>query len=321
MQILGSRSDMPFRDLVGPRLLFDLLARAARRGSLPPSLVFAGPDGVGKRAAAVALAQLLNCSADRDGADAPDACGVCAACRRIVRRVHPDVVLLEPGDSAAIKVDQVREVIEAQNALLKTLEEPPSGSIFVLVTARPDVLLPTVRSRCQRVRFGRLTEHEIASVLMTRHGFESGEAHAAAAAADGSLGRALAESTGESAGARSAAAALLNGVAEAPDPVRRLALSKALAASGGGKGATERDALARRLRALGSLLRDVQVLSAGAPDRWLANADIRESLAALARSFDRERTLRGFAAVDRALDALERNASAKVVADWVAATL
>ena len=91
----------------------------------------------------------------------------------------------------AIKVDQVREaieraayrpfegrrrvviideadalMIEAQNALLKTLEEPPPASVFVLVTSRPDVLLPTVRSRCQRLRFGRLAPADVAAVLM-----------------------------------------------------------------------------------------------------------------------------------------------------------
>ncbi len=101
--------------------------------------------------------------------------------------------LVEPGDTGVIKVDQVREVVErtayrpfegrrrvvivdeadamlseAQNALLKTLEEPPSASMFVLVTSRPDELLPTVRSRCQRLRFGRLTAGEIAAVLMKR---------------------------------------------------------------------------------------------------------------------------------------------------------
>src|ERR687898_467947 len=168
---------MPFRDLAGHRRLLELTARAAGRGSLPPSLIFAGPDGVGKRGAALALAQLFNCVSPIDGAT-PDACGTCAACRRIARGVHADVLVVEPGDSGSIKVDQARDAVErsayrpfegrrrvvivddadameasAQNALLKTLEEPPAGSTFVLVTARPDLLLPTVRSRCQRVRF------------------------------------------------------------------------------------------------------------------------------------------------------------------------
>src|SRR3990170_4142045 len=152
---------MPFRDLAGHRRLLDLMARAAVRGSLPPSLIFAGPDGVGKRLAAIALAQLFNClSTHRSDEDlAPDACGQCTACRRIARGVHADVLMIEPGDSGSIKVDQARAAIErtayrpfegrrrvvivdeadameapAQNALLKTLEEPPATSSFVLVT-------------------------------------------------------------------------------------------------------------------------------------------------------------------------------------------
>ena len=171
---------MPFRDIAGHRHLLELVAGAASRGSLPPSLIFAGPEGVGKRLAAVALAQFVNC-ASRGRTGIPTACGTCAACTRIARGVHADVLVVEPGDTGSIKIDQVREAIErtgyrpfegrrrvvivddadamqhvAQNALLKTLEEPPSASMFVLVTSRPDMLLPTVRSRCQRLRFGRL---------------------------------------------------------------------------------------------------------------------------------------------------------------------
>ena len=92
--------------------------------------------------------------------------------------MHPDVLVVEPGDSGSIKIEQVRDVVDraryrpfegrrrvviideadalvaaAQNALLKTLEEPPPSSVFILVTARPDVLLPTVRSRCPQLRF------------------------------------------------------------------------------------------------------------------------------------------------------------------------
>ncbi|MEP6918207.1 MAG: DNA polymerase III subunit delta', partial [Acidobacteriota bacterium] len=74
---------MPFRDITGHRRLLDLIAAAAVRGTLPPSLIFAGPGGVGKLMAAVALAQLVNCPAVLvDGARA-DACGVCPSCRRI----------------------------------------------------------------------------------------------------------------------------------------------------------------------------------------------------------------------------------------------
>src|SRR5262245_38442898 len=143
---------MPFRDVIGHRRLIDLLSRAVSRGSLPPSLIFSGPAGVGKRLAAVATAQALNCP----NRTSTDSCGVCATCLRITRGVHPDVLLIEPGDTGTIKIDQIRDIIDraayrpfegvrrvvivddadalvpqAQNALLKTLEEPPPASVFV----------------------------------------------------------------------------------------------------------------------------------------------------------------------------------------------
>ena len=99
---------MPFRDIAGHAPLRALIATAAGRGTLPPSLIFAGPTGVGKHMAAVALAQLVNCAQPVDG----DACGECQSCRRIARRVHADVLYVEPGDTGSIKIDQVREVVD-----------------------------------------------------------------------------------------------------------------------------------------------------------------------------------------------------------------
>ena len=178
--------------------------------------------------------------------------------------MHADVLLIEPGDTGSIKVDQVRDAIErtgyrpfegrrrvvivddadameapAQNALLKTLEEPPAASTFVLVTSRPDVLLPTVRSRCQRLRFGPLVAGGVAPVLMRDHGFAEREAHAAAAAADGSVGRALEGDSEAYVEARDAAEAMLKTVAHAVD---------AGAAAGGGAGARRRQDGSRRAR-------------------------------------------------------------------------
>jgi DNA polymerase-3 subunit delta' len=330
---------MPFSDVAGHRHVLELLAGATERGTLPPSLIFAGPDGIGKRRTAVALAQRLNCrtpvTVDGIGLDA---CGVCASCVRIARGVHADVLMIEPGDTGAIKVDQIRDaieksayrpfegrrrvvivdnadavLIEAQNALLKTLEEPPSASSFVLVTSRPDVLLPTVRSRCQRLRFGRLAPLDVAGVLIRDHGYPEAGAHAAASAADGSVGAALEGGSDDFAAAREAAAGLLQGVASSTDPRRRLQSAKVLVGNG-----ADRDELARRLRALSSLLRDLGVLLSRADERCLANADMRPLLGGLMNAFDGDRTVRAFSAVDRAVLALERNASPKIVADWLA---
>jgi DNA polymerase III subunit delta' len=324
---------MPFRDLAGHRHLRELLSSAAVRGTLTPSLILSGPPGVGKRTAAIALAQLVNCP----HRDAADACGRCASCTRIARGVHADVLVVEPGETGAIKVDQVRDVVErtayrpfegrrrvviiddadamlaeAQNALLKTLEEPPQASMFVLVTARPDVLLPTVRSRCQQLRFGRLSADEIAAVLVEAHGYEPAAARAAAAAADGSVGQAIEGGADGFVDARDAATDVLRAVAATRDPRRRLDSAKVLA--GGG----DRDDVRRRLRALASLVRDLGALSARAEERHLTNVDHAGVLRQLSASFDRERVAQAFAAVVSAIDAIDRNASPKIVADWLA---
>ena len=347
---------MPFRSITGHRQLLELIARASIRGTLPPSLIFAGPEGVGKRTAAVALAQLMNCLAlvespapaglfggSEPASEAPalDSCGECAACKRIARGVHADVLLIAPGENGAILIDQVRDAIErtayrpfegrrrvviidgadvlnaqAQNALLKTLEEPPATSCFVLVTSRPDVLLPTVRSRCQCLRFGRLAPADVAAVLVREHQYSETDAHAAAALSDGSIGLAIEGGTEAFADAREAATGLLERVAVSDDPRRRLEGAKALAVTGSGR--SDREELARQLHALSSILRDLGVLLSRADERCLANADLQPVLRRLLKSFDGERAIRAFSAVDRALLALERNASPKIVADWVA---
>jgi DNA polymerase-3 subunit delta' len=354
---------MPFRDVVGHVRLIKLLSRSAAGGTLPPSLLFAGPSGVGKRLAAVALAQTLNCLAIRPGAaesqipspksraaipesripnpEFTDACGVCAACTRIVRGVHPDVVVVEPGDNGSIKVDQVRDIVDraayrpfegrrrvviineadalvdhAQNALLKTLEEPPSSSVFILVTARPDVLLPTVRSRCPQLRFRPLSADDIASVLVAR-GHSERQARAVAATADGSLGQALEASAGDLVEARDIAQRVLAEVSASGDPARRLERAKELLAKTGSGGATDREQLSVHLRAMASLLRDVEVLATQADDRTLANPDVRPALERLTQTYRGPRGVAAFGAVDRALVALDRNAGVKVVADWL----
>jgi DNA polymerase-3 subunit delta' len=330
---------MPFRDVLGHNRLITLLTRSVAGGSLPPSLLFAGPAGVGKRKTALAVAQALNCLTRRDG----DACGACAACARIGRGVHPDVNSVEPEDSGAIKIEQVRDVIDraayrpfegrrrvviideadalvaaAQNALLKTLEEPPPSSVFILVTSRPDVLLPTVRSRCPQLRFRPMSPADIAAVLIAR-GMPGHEAHAVAATANGSVADALDAAASERVDARDIAQRVLMRAAAEPEPARRIEAAKDLLTKTGTGGAADREQLSTYLRAMASLLRDVEVLATGADASILANADARPALERLTSTYLRERGVRAFDAVDRALVALAppRNAGVKIVADWV----
>jgi DNA polymerase-3 subunit delta' len=306
---------MPFRDVDGHRRLLELLARSVDRGTLPPSLTFAGPAGAGKRQTAIALAQTLNCLELRTANAEPgstnaelacDACGRCAACTRIARGVHPDVLIVAPGDSGSIKIEQVREVIDraayrpfegkrrvvivddadalmpqAQNALLKTLEEPPPSSVFILITTMPDVLLPTVRSRCIRLWFA-------------ARGAEEPDV-----------------------AARDVAHRVLAHAAATRDAVRRIEGAKDLLTNTGSGGAPDREQLATHLRAMASLLRDVEALSTSARDTSLANPDVRPALERLTQTYRGERGVRAFHAIDQALTALDRNAGVKIVADWV----
>jgi hypothetical protein len=151
---------------------------------------------------------------------------------------------------------------------------------------------------------------------MRNHAYAEADAHAAASMSDGSVGMALEGGSESFVGARDAAAGILETVAASNDPRRRLEGAKVL--TGAVRGGSDREELARRLRALSSMLRDLGVLLSRADERCLANADLRPLLQRLQRSFDGERALRAFSAVDRALSALERNASPKIVADWLA---
>lgn len=342
---------MPFRDVVGHRALVSLLARSIARDSLPPSLIFAGPAGIGKRLLALALAQATNCPtpidvvhpgrADTRGVDA---CGQCASCLRIARGVHPDVIVLAPDDKGSIRVEPVRDLIDrvgyrpfegrtrvvvindadalvnsAQNSLLKTLEEPPSASVFILVTSRPDLLLPTVQSRCPRLRFQPLTASEVAQVLV-RSGASEPDARAIAATADGSVERALAEDAAELVESRAIAVRVLAQALMTDDARRRVEIAKELVAKTGGGGASDRQLLSSHLRMMSSLIRDAQLLGGGGDRASLANTDLAATLGKMTE-LTGERAERAFAAVDKGLAALERNAGVKTVADWVTLNL
>jgi DNA polymerase III subunit delta' len=329
---------MPLRDVTGHRSLLTLLSRAIERSSLPQSLIFSGPEGVGKRLAAIGLAQTINCLNRASDDEFPvDACGVCAACRRIMQGNHPDVIVTEIGAN----LDDFRGLIESagyrpfegkhrvfilddadrlsnqiQNALLKTLEEPPSASMFVLVSSIPDALLPTVRSRCSRLRFASLSTSEVTEVLRRDHEYSEQDARAVAVEAEGSVGRALQVESADLVEAREGAQRLLDYTVRAGDPSRRLDAARDVTAKKS-TSVGERDQLAACLRALGSLLRDVSILSAGGDRNLIGNSDLEPQLTSLAKSFDGKRSASAYAAVDEALAALERNASPKIVADWL----
>lgn len=179
------------------------------RERFPHALLFLGPGGVGKLAAAKTLAQILLCSARPPGAT--EACDACPACHKVRAELHADLHFVTT-DEARLKVDEIREAtrslqlrpmeglckvlilheadrmtIEAQNALLKTLEEPPGAAYLILTSSRPRAILPTVLSRCQRVPFLPVPREAIAELLVRERGLGEGEALLLAAMAQGSV--------------------------------------------------------------------------------------------------------------------------------------
>jgi len=356
---------MAFREVVGHRTQVRLISSAVDRESLPPSLLFVGPDGVGKRLVAIALAQALNCTARVRSASSRDSfpvdgCGKCSACIRIARWSHPDVPIVESRvlrvDSERNRdvppdVDRVREVLgeamyrpfegrrrvivfndadrltpAAQSALLKMLEEPPDSSQCVLITARPDMLLPTVRSRCSRLTFGQLGTDEVLDALVRGHKYEKKKAQTAAESAGGSLGRALLLVSDELDVARDAAIELLRKVAEATDTTGRLQAAKEFVPKANGtkyvsQAHVMRQKLSEHLRVLGSVVRDMAAVGSGADKKTLANVGLRDKLVPLVTKFEPPRCVNAGRIVDEALKATDRNVNPKVITDWLACQL
>jgi DNA polymerase-3 subunit delta' len=384
--------------VIGHRRLIALLSRAIERATLPPTLLFAGPSGVGKWRTAVATAQAINClqhggatqvqhggattvqhvgattvqhvgatpvqhggatrvqhggatRVQHEGATPPvqhegavpyDACGRCRACDRIARGVHVDVIAVEPDEKASIKIDVIRDVLartayrpfegrkrvvlvreadtlepSSQNALLKSLEEPPPSTSFILTTAAPGALLPTVKSRAMTLGFGPLTPAEVASVLVRDHGRSESDARTTALLAGGSVGQALAIDADDLAILRETALLLLQETSRRTDAQGRLGVAAAVV-TGPSKKERSREELATILRLSAAMLRDIEVINSRTDPAVLANPVVRNELEAIAPRFSGDRARDAFAAVDRALYAVERNAGAKVVAEWLA---
>ncbi len=195
-------------NLVGNRALISALARSR----LPAAALFAGPEGVGKRTVALLLAAAANCRGPEDG----EPCGRCPSCLKAFQGIHPDIRIWSPDTAGGkIRIEQMRELrdeaqfrpfegrsrcflidpadamtAEAANCILKTLEEPARTTHLLLITAFPDQLLPTIRSRCLQFVFQPVGREELERFLVGRPGVDQPELRAALAR--GSVGNALA---------------------------------------------------------------------------------------------------------------------------------
>jgi DNA polymerase-3 subunit delta' len=207
-----------FDSIIEQDLPVRVLTTFLKYGTIPHALLFTGIEGVGKESTALAFAMACNCAGDNAGPTRPESgipCGNCKSCRKIEAGNHPDIIRVKPS-GPFIKIDQIRSLCQtlamkpyeakrrvviitgaqgmnpaAGNAFLKMLEEPPLRTILVLVATHTSDLLPTIVSRCQQIRFKPISRKKMESVLIERHGIDSGEAMIITAMAGGSISRAL----------------------------------------------------------------------------------------------------------------------------------
>ena len=198
--------------LIGHEGVVAFLEQSLAQGRLAHSYLLSGPQGVGKGTLALALAQRLNCV----GSLPP--CQECPQCRRIAAGLHTDVAVIELREQEReLGIQRIREIQhtlslkpfegryrvalirdaermshEAANALLKTLEEPPAEVVLLLTTTEEEQVLPTIRSRCQRLSLFSVRWAALTNALQEHHGVVGEEAERLAAYAQGCPGRALA---------------------------------------------------------------------------------------------------------------------------------
>jgi len=301
------------------------LQRALEGSRRAHAYLLAGPPQVGKATLARELAQALNC----EGADPP--CHECGPCRRIEAGIHTDVqtVTVEATGNGAvhkdISIDQIREVGRtvslrafegrcrviiidpadamneaAQNAFLKTLEEPPPDVVFLLITARPQLLRATIRSRCQRLDLRPLPVAAAAEALAERWGLPERRAELLARLSRGRLGWAIAAQADEE---------MLRARREALMDIRNLprrSLAERFACAGNlaGRFGRQREAVLDVLDLWGQWWRDVLLAAAGCQEA-VTNVDLADILRAEAARYDPRQVtsfLRSLAAARRRLE-------------------
>jgi len=277
------------------------LQRDLFTGRVAGSYVFFGPEGVGKAVAATLFAKALQCTGDSPP------CSVCLACGKVERGVHPDVIQIRPAEgSLRVGVAEVREfavqrahqrpqegrrqvfliddahqvTLAAFNALLKSLEEPSTDTVFIIITSNLQVLPQTVVSRSRCLRFRSLSRDELRQILAANLKGEVADVERLISLTLGRLGKVFRTDLEVLNGSRECAMEILTGLSEPPGQADEAGLIS-LAASFGGRGRQVRSEILDFLEMLLGLLRDILGLKV-APDvlePW--NTDLVEALDAI----------------------------------------
>lgn len=310
---------MKLADVVGNAAAVERLCAAVRENRPAAAYLLHGPAGLGKRQVADGFAARLLCATP--GGD--DACGTCAQCTRVAAGTHPDLKIVGRDEERRdIRTEQARELTRwlglrplmaerkvaiiddaeclnehGQNALLKTLEEPPGAAVLVLVATRATLLLPTVRSRCQRIRFDPLPPEDVATLLAAR-GVAADAAATIAARTEGSPGRALALVDDGDAGLRTT---ILDRLATLD---RLAAVDCSSLAQTMAKGAVD-----TALEVVVAWYRDLLAVACDGDAARLRNPDVRPALVAAAARTTVPAVLRQLECVCDTVDAVQRNAN------------
>ena len=327
--------------IVGHVWAVDFLRRSLAAGRNAHAYLITGPAGVGKALLALRLAQALNCERDQI-----DACQECRTCRRIARGNFPDVrtagmasqgAALKPEEAARqrdLKIDTVREwqadislkpfegrqrvlilhdaerlTEAAANAMLKTLEEPPSYATLVLVANTSGDLMPTIVSRCQPLKLRPVPRAEVAAALRDRLNLATADADLLAAWSGGRPGWAfrMASAPAEIEARQQQTADLL-ALAQQPRDARfKWAEERAKAYRAG-----EQEQVFADLSLWQSLWRDLLLLAADCPDQ-IINLDQQEELAQLSRRVTLPQTQEFIARLDAAARQLRENVNPQLV--------
>jgi len=341
-----------FSRLIGNSVTKLTLRRLIDQRRLPNSLLFVGPDGVGKKQFAIETARTLVCRELTDG----EACGTCSSCQRvgnfspptsdkaedldrIIFTEHPDVGVILPHKRnvriAAIR-DLEREanfnpyeaparifIIDdadlmkdaAANALLKTLEEPPATTHIILVTARPDVLLPTIRSRCQTIHFAPIERKAIEEYLIETRAFSHDEARLSAGVAHGSIGRAVDVDVAKYRDMRDRAVRVLRSAIVDDDTAALLKISEEL------NDAKNKDDFEPNLDILEAVVRDIWRLACGVDPSKILDPAMAESYQNLAQQGEPARFAKWLGEIEMLRRNLAVNINRKVATDAMFLTM